>query len=127
MPRSTIHCPLCHRELFSLRHRHCLWCGANITREQFEMVAAPPLPEDPAFQQLMPILLPPTYGAGSGFGAFRRFNPRRLINGSVLPWERKLRIAGTALGLCFVAAKLIEALWSLWRVHQMMPLLPHLR
>ena len=127
MPRPTIHCPSCHRELFNLRHRHCLWCGAEIPREQFELVAAPPAPEDPAFQQPMPLLLPPTYGTAFGLGAFRRWNPTRLINGSVSPWERKLRIAGAAVGLCFVAAKLAEVLWSLWRLHQIMPLVHHLR
>ena len=128
MPRPTIHCPLCHRELFNLRHRHCLWCGADIPREQFELVAAPPAPEDTAFQQPTPLYLPPTYGTGlSGSGAFRRFNPLRSINGAVSSWERKLRIAGAAVALCFVAAKLGETLWSLWRIHQMTPLLSHLR
>ncbi len=127
MPRPTIHCPQCHRELYHLRHRHCLWCGADIPREQFELVAAPLAPEDPAFQQPMPFLLPPTYGASFGLGAFRRWNPTRLINSAGSPWERKLRIAGAALSFCFVAAKLAEALWSLWCLHQMMPLVHHLR
>ena len=127
MPRPTIHCPQCRRELFNLHHPWCLWCGASIAPEQFELVAAPPAPENPAFQQPMPLLLPPNYGRLSGLGAFRRFIPLRAINGSQSPWERKLRIAGAALGLCFVAAKLAEALWALWRIPQMMPLAPHVR
>lgn len=129
MPRPSIRCPSCHRELFNLRHRHCLWCGADIPREQFELVAAPFVPEDPVQQTL---ILPPTYGTGlfsgtgSGLGAFRRLNPFRSFNGTS-PWERKLRIAGAAFALCVVVAKLVETLWALWRMHQMMPLMPHLR
>ena len=125
MPRPTIHCPQCRRELFNLHHPRCLWCGASIAPEQFEMVAQRQSADDPAFQQPLP-LLPPTYGTPLfGLGMFRRLNPL-AVRGSVSPWERKLRIAGAALGVCFVLAKLTEALWSLWYIHQITPLVPHL-
>lgn len=126
MPRPIIHCPQCHRELFNLRRPLCLWCGANIPREQFEQVVA--LPALINAQEPMPFFMPPVYGTVPfGLGAWRRLNPFRSVNGSVSPWERKLRIAGAALALCFVAAKLAETLWTLWQLHQTMPLMPHLR
>lgn len=128
MPRSTIHCPQCRRELLNLHHPWCLWCGANITPEQFALVAQCHALEDPSFQRSLPPLSP-TYRSGTvsfGLGALRRLNPL-AVRGIVLPWERKLRIAGAALGVCFVSAKLIEALWSLWQLHQMVPLIPHIR
>ena len=125
MPRPTIHCPQCRRELFNLHHPWCLWCGASIAPEQFELVAQCRR-EDQALPQPLP-LLPPTYGAAPfGFGMFRRLNPL-AVRGSVSPWERKLRIAGAVLGVCFVLAKLVETLWSLWQLHQMVPLIPHIR
>lgn len=121
MPRPTIICPQCHRELFNLRRPHCLWCGARISLEQFEQVAAPLESPDFSFQQTMP-LLPPTYGVSPfSFRAFQRLNPFRSINGSISPWERKLRIAGAALGVCLVAAKLAEVCWTLWQLHQNIP------
>ena len=122
MPRPTIHCPQCHRELFNLHHPRCLWCGAEITAEQFALVAAPPSAAGSPSQQPIPILPPlypgPSYGIGfSGLGGFRRLNPFSAINGSISPWERKLRIAGAALAVCLVTAKLVYVLWVLWQVH----------
>ncbi len=127
MPRPTIHCPQCHREIFNLRRPLCLWCGANIPHEQFEQVAALPTAVGP--QEPMPLFLPPpVYGAVPfGLGAWRRLNPFRSINSSVSPCERKLRIAGAVLALCFIAARLAEVLWRLWQLHQAVPLAPHLR
>lgn len=125
MPRSTIHCPQCRRELFNLHHPWCLWCGASIAPEQFEQVAMRRA-SDASEPQPVP-LLPPTYGTSLfGLGLFRRLNPM-AVRVSVSPWERKLRIIGAALGVGFVSAKLAEALWSLWYIHQVMPLAPHLR
>lgn len=125
MPRPTIHCPQCRRELFNLHHPWCLWCGASIAPEQFELVAQRQTLED-CEPQVLP-LLPPTYGTPLfGLGMFRRLNPL-AVRGCVSPWERKLRIVGAALGVGFVSAKLAEALWSLWHIHQMVPLVHHLR
>ena len=125
MPRSTIHCPQCRRELFNLHHSWCLWCGANVTQEQSEQVAMRRTSDDSEPQPLP--LLPPTYGAPLfGLGMFRRLNPM-TVRGLISSWERKLRIAGAALGICFIPAKLTEALWALWRIPQMMPLAPHVR
>lgn len=113
MPRPTIPCPQCRRELFNLHHPWCLWCGANITPEQFEQVAQRQHWADPD-PQLSP-LLPLTYSSPFGLGMFRRLNPM-AVRGTASPWERKLRVAGAVLGVCFAAARLIEVLWA-WHLH----------
>ena len=126
MPRPIIHCPQCRRELFNLHHPWCLWCGANITPEQFEKGAQRQSTANTAFPQDLPPL-PPTFGpVPFGFGMFRRLIPM-AVRGSVSPWERKLRVGGAVLGVGLVLAKLMETLWSLWYIHQSLPVAPHLR
>ena len=120
MSRPMIRCPDCHRELYNLHRPQCLWCGARLTDAEFEQVAqspGAPLPPLP-----MP-LMPPVMGtpwSGRGWGLFEG-NPFALIKRSVSPWERKLRIAGAALFVCYMLAHLAYFAWSVCRVHQLMP------
>jgi hypothetical protein len=124
MSRPTILCPGCGRELFHLNRPQCVWCGARLSQEQFEEVAAPPTAPSAFSPPMPPIMMsPPTMGF-SWFGGSRGLfegNPFPLIKRSVSPWERKLRIAGAALFVCVTLAKLAEILWSVWRLHQVMP------
>ena len=122
MSRPMIHCPTCGRELYQLRRPQCLWCGARLAEEEFAQVALPLGAAPPLLTQPMP-LIPPTTGmswSGRGWGLFEG-NPFPLIKRSVSPTERKLRIAGAALFVCVMLARLIDALYSMWRMHQLMP------
>ncbi len=122
MSRPMIHCPACGRELYGLRRPQCVWCGARLTEDQFQQVALPPGASLPPLPQPM-TPMPPTMGtpwSGRGGGLFEG-NPFPLIKRSISPWERKLRIAGAALFVCVMLARLIDVLWSLWRMHQLMP------
>jgi hypothetical protein len=120
MSRPMIHCPGCGRELYHLQHPHCLWCGARIAEDQFAQVAAPPGMSPPPPQPL-PMMPPP--GAplfGRGGGLFEG-NPFPLIKRSVSPWERRLRIAGAALFVCLMLARLAEVAWNMWQMSHLMP------
>ena len=122
MSRPMIHCPDCHRELYNLHRPQCLWCGARLTDAEFEQVAQAPGAPLPPLPQPMPFI-PPAMGtpwSGRGWGLFEG-NPFALIKRSVSPWERKLRIVGAALFVCYMVARLAYFLWSVWRVHQLMP------
>ena len=72
-------------------------------------------------------MLPPSISTGYGipsFGGTRRLfegNPFPLINKSVTPWEKKLRIVGAALFALLILARLTYVLWALWRLHQTLP------
>jgi hypothetical protein len=122
MSRPMIHCPACGRELYQLRRPQCLWCGARLTDEDFQQVALPPGASPTPLPQPIP-LIPPTTGTpwfGRGRGLFEG-NPFPLIKRSVSPWERKLRIAGAALFVCVMLARLAEIGWNMWRMHYLMP------
>ena len=120
MSRPMIHCPACGRELYQLRRPQCLWCGARLTDEEFRLVALPPGAPPPPLPQPMP-MLPPTGGAPwAGRGLFEG-NPFPLIKRSVSPMERKLRIAGAALFVCVMLARLAEIAWDMWHTSHLMP------
>ena len=121
MSRPTILCPACGRELYHLRRPQCLWCGARLPADEFQQVALPPgtpLPLSPPMPPPPPILQTPWIGRG--WVPFDG-NPFPLIKRSVSPWERRLRIAGAALFVRVMLARLAEIAYSVWRVHQMLP------
>ena len=120
MSRPTIHCPACGRELFHLRRPQCLWCGARLPPNGFQQVAAPPGPEPclfPALPPPSPITSSPWFGRGrQPFGV----NPFRLVRRCGSPWEHRLRIAGAALFVCVLLARLVEMAVTLWRLHPLL-------
>lgn len=120
MSRPIIHCSACGRELFQLRRPLCIWCGAQISPDQFAEVAAP-AQNSPFLSPPMP--MPPLTGTPWLSGSRRLFvgNPFPLINKSVTPWEKKLRIAGAALFVLLMLARLAELFWSMWRLHEVIP------
>ena len=122
MSRPTILCPGCGRELFHLYRPQCVWCGARLSQEQFEEIAAPPTAPS-ALSPPMPFI-PPTTGfswfGGSSRGLFEG-NPFPLIKRSVSPWEKKLRIAGAALFVAVMLARLAEIAWNMWNLSHRMP------
>jgi len=122
MSRPLIHCPSCHRELYQLRRPQCVWCGVRLTEEEFRLVALPPgAPETPP-PQPMPVMPPMGGTPWSGLGGWPfGGNPFSLIKRSVSPWERKLRIAGAALFVCVMLARLAEVGWNMWQMHHLMP------
>jgi hypothetical protein len=122
MLHPIIHCPGCHRELFNLHRPQCLWCGAQISPEQFEQVAMPQQFAAPITQQPMPIFMPQYEASQFGWGLFwRRLNPWASISGSVSPWERNLRIVGASLFVGLALFRLIYFVWEVWRMSHLMP------
>ena len=116
--RPTIHCRACRRELYQLRRPRWLWCGAPISAEEYEAVAAPPrrvmdLPPS------LPMVLGPM-PAPMGWGAFPRY-ARHLS-----PWERKLQLAAGIIAGSVGLIKLAVEGAMAWHLHLLMqPLPPH--
>ena len=116
MPRPTIHCPHCSRELYHLHTPHCSWCGADLPNEEYQKVALPfgvPLTPD------LPPLLPDNAWVQSP--ASRAW---KLLNQNPA-FGAKLILSLIAVLMLVVRVVLIPVAYSfqkMWHTHHLLPL-----